>query len=282
MRNHFKTLAGGLAFPECPRWHEGELWLSEKRAGRVLAVSPQGAVRVVTTVPGGPGGLGWTPAGDLLVVDMANRSLLRHAGAALELVADLSALTIGRCNDMIVDAQGRAYVGHFGFDILAGAPPAPASLVLVEPDGRSRTVADDLRFPNGSAISPDGSALIVAESGRGRITRFRILPDGDLADRDTFARLDGVTPDGIALDSEGAVWVSDPVHCAVVRALPGGEITQCLSTTPMGAFACALGGSDGRTLFVCLYDEKASLLTAGAPATGSIVTTRVDVPGPPY
>ncbi len=246
--------------------------------GAVLAISAEGAVRTVVDVPGGPGGIGWTPRGELLVLDMSARALLRLGDEGLETVADLGELTAGRCNDMIVDGRGRAYVGHFGYDLLGGAPPAPATLVLVEPDGTARTVAEDLHFPNGCALTPDGATLLVAESAAGRITAFDVEADGALSERRVFAALDGVVPDGIALDAAGGLWVSDPVGCALVRVEPGGAVTARVSTAPAGAFACALGGDDGRTLFVCLYTEQASQLADGAPPIGSVVTLRVDVP----
>jgi sugar lactone lactonase YvrE len=280
MSEDLETLVDGLAFPECPRWHDGELWLSEKRGGRVVAVGPDGATRIVVEVPGGPSGLGWTPDGQLLVVDASNRRLLRLDGEELAVVADLARVTVGRCNDLVVDATGRAYVGHFGYDLLGGAAPAPASLVLVEAAGSARTVADDLAFPNGCVITPDGETLLVAESAASRVTSFAIASDGGLGDRQTFASLVDVVPDGIALDDEGALWVSDPIGCAVVRVLRSGEITHRVSTSPAGAFACELGGDDGRTLYVCLYTEAAVQVTEGAPATGAVVTMRVDVPAP--
>jgi sugar lactone lactonase YvrE len=270
-----QVLVDGLAFPECPRWHAGELWLSEKRAGRVLAVSPTGDVRHVIDVPGGPGVLGWTPAGDLLVVDMSARQLLRFDGRELALAVDLQDLTVGRCNDMVVDTQGRSYVGHFGYDLLGGAAPAPASLVLVEPDGAARTVAEDLHFPNGCELTPDGATLLIAESAAGRVTKFDVAPDGSLSGRRIFAELDGVVPDGIALEPGGALWISDPVGCALVRVEPGGAVTERISTAPAGAFACALGGVDGRTLFVCLYTEQASQIAEGAPPIGALATLRL-------
>jgi sugar lactone lactonase YvrE len=270
-----ELLVDGLAFPECPRWHDGELWVSEKRAGRVLRVSPDGSVRAVVDVPGGPGGLGWTPDGALLVLDMSARSLLRFDGVRLETVADLAPLTAGRCNDMVVDARGRSYVGHFGYDLLGGAPARPATLVLVDTDGSSRTVADDLHFPNGCALTPDGETLLVAESAANRVVQFDVADDGSLSGRRAFATLDGIVPDGIALEPSGALWISDPVGCEVVRVEPGGVVTERISTAPAGAFACALGGEDGRTLFVCLYTESASQMATGAPAIGSVVTLRL-------
>jgi sugar lactone lactonase YvrE len=247
----------------------------------VVALAPDGTMSTVVEVPGGPGGLGWTPSADLLVLDMASRRLLRLADGALEVRADVASLTVGRCNDMVVDALGRAYIGHFGYDLLGGGKPAPASLVLAEPDGAARTVADDLAFPNGCAITPDGETLLVAESAAGRITQFRIAHDGSLVQRSTFAELDGIVPDGIALDAEGCLWVSDPIAGAVARVRPGGDVIERIDTSPAGAFACELGGDDGRTLFICLYSEQASQMAQGAPATGSIVTTTVDVPAAP-
>jgi sugar lactone lactonase YvrE len=270
------VVAEGLAFPESPRWRHGELWIAEKRGGRVITLSG-GGVRVVVEVPGQPGGLGWTPDGDLLVVAASNRQLLRLQDGELVVVADLTSLTVGRCNDMVVDRHGRAYVGHFGYDLLAGALPADASLVLVDPDGTARSVADDLAFPNGCVLSPEADRLVVAESGANRLTSFAVAEDGSLGDRQSFAELGDVVPDGIALDAEGAVWVADPVGGALVRVLAGGQVTDRISTEPHGAFACALGGDDGRTLFACLYTEAAST-SADAPAIGKVVRTRVAVP----
>jgi sugar lactone lactonase YvrE len=274
----FTEIVAGLAFPESARWHDGELFFAEKRAERVRAWSPTAGGRDVATVPGQPGGIGWDADGRLLVVSSAERALLRQDPEGMVRVADLTNHTVSRANDMVVDTAGRAYVGHFGYDLLGGATPAPASLVLVETDGSVSTVADDLHFPNGCVISPDGTTMILAETAANRLTAFTVAPDGRLDDRRLFAERDGFFPDGIALDAEGAVWAADPVGRRVVRVREGGTITDDLSTAPNGAFACALGGADGRTLFVCLYDERSTMLGDSAPASGSIVATTVTVP----
>jgi len=273
-----RKLLASLAFPESPRWRAGRLWFSEKRAHRVMSVDMNGASTCEVVVPGEPSGLGWSPEGDLLVVSMTDRRLLQVRGAGTEQVADLSALARGKCNDMVVDRTGRAYVGHFGYDLGAGAPPAPASLILVTPDGRLREVADQLAFPNGCVVTPDGATLIVAESAANRLTAFTILDDGSLVDRRLFAALGSTVPDGICLDAEGALWVADPLGCEVVRVRSGGEIVERVSTGARGAFACELGGADLRTLFICTYSEAESLRPGGAP-TGSIDIVGVDVPG---
>ena len=138
--DRFTTLVEGLLFPESPRWHDGRLWLSEKRAGRVLAVSPHAPadVETIAHVDGEPGGLGWRHDCTLLVVSMRTRSVVAiDAAGAISTVADLSSLTTGRCNDMVVDGTGAAYVGDFGYDLAAGAAPQPGVLVLVPVEGRT-------------------------------------------------------------------------------------------------------------------------------------------------
>ena len=224
--DRFTTLVEGLLFPESPRWHDGRLWLSEKRAGRVLAVSPHAPadVETIAHVDGEPGGLGWRPDGTLLVVSMRTRSVVAvDAAGAISTVADLSSLTTGRCNDMVVDGTGAAYVGDFGYDLAAGAAPQPGVLVLVPVDGAPSVVADDLHFPNGCVVTPDGTTLVAAESAANRLTAFDVAADGSLSGRRVFADLGDVVPDGIALDAEGAVWVADPLGNAVVRVADGGR-----------------------------------------------------------
>lgn len=276
MGSQFEVVAAGLAFPESPRWHAGRLFLSEKRAGRVLSIDRHGSVASVAEIEGEPGGLGWTPAGDLLVVAMAKRSVIRIApDGEQQLVADLSAITTCKCNDMVVDSNGNAYVGDFGYDLLHGSPPVPGVLALARPDGTSAVVATDVHFPNGCVITPERE-LIVAESAANRLTAFRIADDGSLADRRVFADLGTDVPDGICRDAEGAVWIADPLHNAVVRVADGGKVLD-RRTTEQGCFACELGGDDGCTLFVCTYDAAASASVEPKPI-GRVEATTVEVP----
>jgi sugar lactone lactonase YvrE len=272
-----RTLLTGLAFPESPRWRGDRLWFSEKRAHRVMTVDVHGTTAIAAVVVGEPSGLGWTPDGDLLVVSMTDQRLLRMTGGTLHEVADLGRLARGKCNDMVVDSKGRAYVGHFGYDLLAGESPAPASLIMVAPDGEFREVADGLAFPNGCVITQDARTLVVAESGANRLTAFDIAEDGGLSGRRVFADLAQTVPDGICMDAEGAIWVADPLGHEAVRIRPGGQILERISTGEQGAFACELGGSDGRTLFICTYAEAETMGPQGA-ATGCITMIDVEVP----
>ena len=244
------TLATGLCFGEGPRWHDDALWVSDMHAHAVLRFTIQGARDVVTEVPNRPSGLGWLPNGDLLVVSMTDRRLLRWDGSTLHTHADLSKLASFDCNDMVVDRDGRAYVGNFGFDLHANAAPKQAELVCVEPNGAARVVADELAFPNGTVITPDGNTLIVGESWGGRLTAFNIAANGDLSNRRTWADLpDGAVPDGICLDSDGGIWVASPSTNECARVTEGGAVTHRV-ILEQGAFACMLGGPDESTLFV--------------------------------
>jgi sugar lactone lactonase YvrE len=242
-----------------------------------MTVDLKGNAETVVEVPGQPSGLGWLPDGRLLVVSMTDRCLLRLDGHRLTRVADLKELASFHCNDMVVDQQGRAYVGNFGFDLIARQPFAPAALVMVTPDGDARIVASDLAFPNGSVITPDGRTLIVAETIAQRLTAFDIRPDGSLKRRRIWAQLDQVTPDGICLDAENAIWVASPVGSEVLRVCQGGKLTHRVKVKTQ-PFACMLGGPDRRTLFVATA-ETLHPDEARAKKSGRIETVQVEVPG---
>jgi len=251
-----RTLATGLCFGEGPRWHDGQLWLSDMHAHQVIRVSPQGALQPEIEVENQPSGLGWLPDGSLLVVSMLDRRVLRWDGAALSLHADLATLASWHCNDMVVDARGRAWVGNFGFDLHSGAQPTPAELVCILPDGSARVVAEDLMFPNGCVITPDGSRLIVAESFARRLTAFDIDERGNLSGRRLWAELPGgAVPDGICLDSGGGIWSASPTTSECIRQEEGGLVTHRVELD-QGAFACMLGGTGsadtpaGHSLFI--------------------------------
>ncbi len=241
-----ETLIDDLRFPEGPRWHDGRLWFSDMHSQQVLAVDLDGKAETIVEVPQDPSGLGWLPDGRLLVVSMQDRKLMRLDPQGLVEVADLSAHASFYCNDMVVDAVGRAYVGNFGWDLHGGAPPVEANLVLVEPDGAVRVVADKLRFPNGSVITPDGRTLIVGETFGPCLTAFDIAGDGSLSGRREWARMEGAVPDGICLDAEGGIWVASPVSGAVLRLVEGGRVRPGEDAHPDGPDRARGGADPGR------------------------------------
>ena len=228
-------LEGGSYF-EGPRWHEGSWWVSDFYRRTVSRVLPSGGEEIVLEVENQPSGLGWLPDGSLLVVSMKDQRLLRVAAdGSVSTHADLSDVCGGHLNDMVVDATGRAFVGDFGFDLMGGGAPSSASVKRVDPDGTVTVVASDLRFPNGSVITPDGGTLIVGETWGNRYTAFDIAADGSLTNRRVWASLGPepvgnsveelmtqivVAPDGCTLDAEEHIWCADGFGSRLVRVAP--------------------------------------------------------------
>ena len=274
----------GIYFGEGPRWHEGRLWFSDFYGHCVRALSPDGEAEVIIRTDGQPSGLGWLPDGRLLVVSMIDPLVLRQdADGALRVHADLSPISRHRSNDMLVDPQGGAYVGNFGFDNEAPSPagraPVPTSLCRVEPSGTVTAAATDLLFPNGMVLTPDGHTLIVAETFGARLTAFDVAADGALSGRKVWADLTGtgVYPDGICLDADGRVWIAAAAQPRCVLVREGGKIVD-EALFSQNCYACALGDPDRRTLYAVTAPTSAAAIAAAAPR-GLIEKTRVTVPG---
>ena len=244
-----RVLVDNLMFPEAPRWRHGRLWFTDQHARRIVRVNQDGESDIVATLDDLPGGLGWLPDGRLLVVSMTKRQLLMLEGSTLKPYADLSTLAAFHCNDMLVDSKGRAYVGNFGFDLHGGETQRSAELIMIENNGIPKLAADGLIFPNGCALTQDGNTLLVAETFASRITAFDIAADGCLNHRRIWAELGDAYPDGISLDPKGDLWIAAPNLSRLLLVREGGEILRSL--TPWGdPYACMLGGSDNKTLFI--------------------------------
>ncbi len=273
-----KVLLDGLIFPEGPRWHDGALYFSDMHGSVVWRLTPEGKASKVQEFPGHVSGLGWLPDGTMLVVSMDDRRLLRLTPHGPEIASDLSSFVANPINDMVVDRKGRAYIGGFGFNLFKGEEPRTTVLLCVEPGDGVRTAADNLQFPNGMVITPDGKTLIVAETLGVRLTAFDIQTDGTLTNRRVFAAIEGLTPDGICLDAEGAVWVAWPGSNKIVRVRDGGEIAETISLPGRHSYACMLGGADRRDLYICTaLGHMPEDFAKGRG--GKIEVVRVDVPG---
>ncbi len=268
------VLASGLAMGESPRWHDDRLWVCDWVAGEVLTFDDDGNRKVVRTVPWLPFSIDWLPDGRLVVTSGSGRQVWREEpDGSLTPYGGLDRMW----NEVVVDGRGNTFVNEIGFDMMAGAPPAAGTVAVVRSDGAMREVADDLWFPNGMAITPDDTTLIVAESYGNRLTAFDIGPDGDLGGRRVWAGLGDAAPDGICLDAEGAVWFADVPHRRCVRVREGGEVLQAVDVD-RGCFACMLGGDDGRTLFIVATTWDQSAMNVAGGRTGQILRIRVDVP----
>lgn len=279
MTEPLQTVLGGLAFAEGPRWRDGRLYFSDMHVGEVVAMTPDGKRETVLKRANMTSGLGWTPSGAMLIVEMQTRRVLRREPDGRVVThADLSGLAEHWTNDMVVDAQGGAYVGNFGFSLVPPEDPRPATLARIDPDGTVRAAARDMMFPNGMVITPDGKTLIVGESFAGRLTAFDIAPNGDLSNRRVWAQLpQGAVPDGICLDAEGAVWAASPTTNEVLRVRAGGDVLERVAASRQ-AIACMLGGADRRTLYV-LTAETTDPNEGPAKMSAAIEATQVSVPG---
>ena len=275
------VLTDGLRFAEGPRWHAGKLWFSDMYDHAVKTVDLSGRVETKMEIPGRPSGIGWLPDGTLLVVSMLDRQVLRLEMDRLVVHADLSNVATWHCNDMVLDEVGRAYVGNFGFDLHAAersgdfSTRAPAALAAVSPNGVVTVAADNLLFPNGTVITPDGATLVIAESMGRRLTAFDRRPSGELSNRRVWAELGDVAPDGICLDASGAIWVADASAARCLRVGEGGAILEVIPTEHH-CYACMLGGAGGTTLFM-LTAEVSHPDDCAAARTGQILVTDVAV-----
>lgn len=285
-----ETIIDDRAFLECPRWHNGRIWVSDLYRHEVLSIGVGGDVTVEATLTDDePSGLGWLPDGRLLITAMeSGRILRREDGGELAVHADLSDVATGKLNDMVVAEDGTAYVGSFGFEFKRDSRVEYANLIRIAPDGSHSVEASDLRFPNGMVITPGGS-LIVAESMGNKLTAFDIAADGSLTGQRTWAQFGpdvpmdsvkaamgaaAVAPDGIALDTDGRVWVADALHRRVIRVTEGGEITDEV-VFPTGVFACMLGGTEGDTLYACAAPNSSEAARRNT-RDASLLATRVD------
>jgi sugar lactone lactonase YvrE len=260
----------GIAMGESPRWRQGRLWFSDWGAQEIIAVDADGKSEVmVRSAFGLPFCIDWLDDTRLLVVSgRAGLLLRREPDGMLATHADLRGLAEGPWNEIVVDGRGNIYVNG-----------GPGLIALIGRDRVPRQVADGIAFPNGMAVVPDNSTLIIAESHGRRLTAFDIAPDGGLSRRRVWADLGAGAPDGICIDAEGAIWYADVPRRRCVRVREGGEV---LATVELdrGGFACMLGGADGRTLFVVANEWRGmdQIAQVASERTGRVLA--VEAPAP--
>lgn len=268
-----KVLLSGLEFPECPRWRDKKLCFSDFVGRKVISVDEKGKSEIILELQDSPSGLGFLNDGRMLIVSMQRRHLMRLDPEGLKIHADLSKFTEYNCNDSITDHLERTYIGNWGTKSLE-SPTEPTSIILVTKEGVARIVAENLIFPNGCVVTPDCKTFIVAETFGGKLTAFDIEVSGNLINRRIWAEMKDFSPDGICLDEEGAIWVANPSKAEVLRILEGGEVTSSIKVKGTNVYACALGGDDGKTLFLCT-----SQYLDGKRTSGRIEFLKVEVPG---
>jgi sugar lactone lactonase YvrE len=271
-----RVLMEGIGLGESPRWHEGRLWFSDWVAHQVVAIHPDSGHEVMAEVDAFPFSIDWLPDGPMLIT--AGRKLLRlDPDGSLATHADLGDLSEHGWNEIVIDERGYAYLNAPGFDLMGGGEFAPGIVAVLRPDGSAEVVAEGPGFPNGMAVTPDGSTLIVADSYGNELIAFGIDSDGTLSSGRTWADLGDGAPDGICLDAEGAAWYADVPHRHCVRVAEGGEVLHT-AELDRGCFACMLGGDDGRTLFVNAAEWTGPEGIFKEPRTGQVLALEAPAP----
>jgi sugar lactone lactonase YvrE len=273
-----RVLLSGLGFGESPRWHDNRLWFSNWGRQEVCTVDAEGHRDVVFRMPSFPFSIDWLPDDHLLVTSGSDGRLQRlEPDRTLSTHVDLSHLSKS-WNEIVVDGRGNTYVNGAGFDLMGGGKPAPGIIALVTPDGQTRQVADGLAFPNGMAVTPDNTTLILAESYGKRLTAFDIAKDGTLSNRRVWADLGDGVPDGICIDTTGAVWYADVPNKRCTRVREGGEVLNRIDVD-RGCFACMLGGPERRTLFIVAAEWHGFAKMMDGLGTGQLLTVQAPAAG---
>ncbi len=272
------ALLTDIVLGESPRWHDDRLWFCDWGGHEVVAVDVEGRREVILPVDSLPFSIDWQPDGRLLVLSADDRRLRRRElDGSLTVLAELRDLSDHPWNEIVVDGRGNSYVNGIGFDLMGGQEASPGIIAVVTPDGAARTVGDGLLFPNGMAVTPDNSTLIVAESYGQRLTAFTIDADGSLSERRLWADLGDGVPDGICLDADGAIWYADVPNARCVRVREGGDVLQTVEVD-RGCFACMLGGADGTMLFILAATWRGPQSATSGPRAGQLLTIPAPAP----
>lgn len=245
------VLVDGLGLVESVRFHDDAVWFADWHAGTIHRYDlTAGRDEVTTTVASFPLCFDFDPEARLVVLDSRAGTLLRgRPGQALVPWVDVSHLAKGAGNEVLAVGDGSFYLNFGNFDPTQGFPTEPVGLVAcVDSQGRASIVAEGLAFPNGMALTPDGSTLVVAESHAGRLSAYPIGQHGVLGERRTWAAVPGSAPDGIAMAADGTCWYADVPNHAVVGVAEGGQLRTEMPLD-RGGFSCSVS-PDGAELFV--------------------------------
>jgi sugar lactone lactonase YvrE len=248
-----RLLFDARGYLEGPRVHAGLLYCANTFTSSILSFDDDGAQHAVCRVPGIPCGLGFLPDGDLIVLEMTGRKLWRWSDETLSLYSDLSSIAAGTIDDMIIDSEGRAYVGDLGFDLFSKPKPEEPTgrLLLVPPGAPARVVAEQLQFPNGIAVTRAADRLAVAESSGDSVAWFAVDRAGDLALQKRTHEL--TEPDGICFARDGKLWVAQFRGDSFVSIDDTGQKHSTIPTPNRRSVACWLS-EDERVLF-CISAE---------------------------
>jgi sugar lactone lactonase YvrE len=247
-----RRIAEGFSWPEAPRWCDGQLWISDVHNFRLVSVTSDGDIVSQIDIPQRPSGFDFIESGRILLATGLTKQLLlvSLSSGATEIAADLNGTVKGALNDLVVSETGWAFVGDTGFLFNVDEPKECGTIIAFHPEHGHRIAAENVFFPNGMVITPDGKTLYVSETFGKRITAFDLDDDGgSLSNRRVFAEVPG-SPDGLALDAEGGLWVPLLFEDRFVRVDADGKIVDQILFEGRRAISCITGGPGRATLFM--------------------------------
>ena len=272
-----ERLAHGFTLVEGPVWVSGRgLVFSDVHDGGVYCLGLDGGVETVFPFRRGIGGMA-LHENDGMVVGGRNIAFKGFAGGDTIVLLDRDPDHGNHgYNDLTTDAAGRIYAGSLGSAVFEEGEQLPGDLHLIDLDGSSRVVAEDIVLTNGLGFSPDGGTLYHADSRRQTVYRYAVAEDGNLGEKQPFARVRQGSPDGLAVSEDGAVWLAVAGGGGVSVFEPDGRLREHVAIPmPMCTSVC-FGGDDLRDLYIV----TGSVGVEG-DREGSVYRLRIDVPGLP-
>ena len=275
-----ETLAHGYGLAEAPVWvppeHDladgtaGALVFSDVLGGGVHRWSPASGVTTVIPKRRGVGGLALHADGGLVAT---GRDLQHVRNGEIRTLLTLDGVT--GFNDMTTDAEGRVYVGALRFNPFAGDQPVPGEVWRLTGANEAEMLFDGIDWPNGIGFSPDGGTIYACDYAAGKVIAHDLDASGEAGNRRVFAESPSGSADGLAVDSDGGVWVALGAG-GVGRFTADGSIDETIEVPAAFVASLCFGGADGRDLFVTTAD-----LTDPSARRGAVLETRVDVAGLP-
>ena len=271
-----ELLESGYGLVEGPRVDsENRLYFSDVHRGGVYRRTPEGLVETVVPKRRGVGGIALHADGGIVC---SGRNICHVRDGETRILFDPPE-TPG-FNDLFTDSQGRVYVGSMRtspFGDAAAGPRTPGELWRIDAEGKAVELYGDVSLTNGIGFSPDGAVIYHSDTARSHVIAHDVAPDGSCTNRRAFAILDRGAPDGLAVDTQGFVWVAAYGGGCVSRFAPDGRLDQHVEVPAKEVTSLCFGGDDGRDLYVatagnsddpalkgCVFRDRAPV--AGLPA----------------
>jgi sugar lactone lactonase YvrE len=268
---------------EGPRWDAAArrlLWV-DIEAGALHVFDPSSGLDRVVLLGNRVSAVAPTRSGGILVALTDRLALVERDGEPVRTLAEIPHGPELRLNDGACDPAGRFWVGSMALDFAPGA----GALYRYSPDGTLERVLADVTLSNGIGWTPDGRGMYFIDSMSYRVDLFDFdVASGALSGRRPFVTIDRAegTPDGLAVDDEGGVWVALYGGGAVRRYDADGSLDRVLPVPADNVTACCFGGDDGRSLYITTATQELTPeRRRRQPLAGSVFVADAGVSGPP-